>query len=643
MSQITPIFEDTRPLDIICMGRVAVDLYAEQVYSHLKDAQSFRKYLGGCAGNTAVGTARLGLKSAMFSCVGTDEMGLFLKDTLENEGVDTTLLKSTPENLTALVVLGVNPPERFPLIFYRENCADMQIQPEDVNPEIFRKAKALLITGTGLSTSSMRKATWQAVKTAKEYGCLVILDIDFRPVLWGLTEAGDGETRFVASATVTREIQPFLSELDLIVGTEEEIIIAGGEQTIEKSLSTIGIRSTATVVLKRGSEGCMVYSADSSSPVSARSFKIEVLNVLGAGDSFMSGFLRGWLKNESLEKCALYGNACGALVVTRHGCSPSSPSFGEVKHFIRNFDKVPNLAHHPKMNHLHSLTEFGMPRNRELLILALDHRDLFEESCLKRDLSLEKISVFKELVHLGFQSASQKSNQNDLAILIDQKYGRKILNESSDFNYAVGIPIEDEGIYPLNWLCGGSLYHHLLKCPSKWFVKVIFRFHTGMNPKDKKFQLMQLRKLSGVCSELKRKLMVELIIQKNLDQEAVSSAHESELAEAINEVYKKDIYPYWWGINDLDSEEKWLKLKEVIDENDPETGIMLQYNYSQIEKLPAWLSAVRLNTQNFGLSVGKSIFWELWEKYINGNYEDAEVITEVSERFQRLLNLWSDS
>ena len=174
MSHTATFIEDTRPLDVICMGRVAVDLYAEQVYSHLKDAQSFRKYLGGCAGNTAVGTARLGLKSAMFSCVGTDEMGLFLRDTLENEGVDTTLLRSTPEHLTALVVLGVNPPDQFPLIFYRENCADMQIQPEDANPEMFRKAKALLITGTGLSTSSMREATLHAVKTAKEYGLSLI-------------------------------------------------------------------------------------------------------------------------------------------------------------------------------------------------------------------------------------------------------------------------------------------------------------------------------------------------------------------------------------------------------------------------------------------------------------------------------------
>jgi len=624
------------------MGRVAVDLYAEQLHSHLKDAQSFRKYLGGCAGNTAVGTARLGLKSAMFSCVGSDEMGLFLRENLENEGVDTTLLRNTPGHLTALVVLGVNPPERFPLIFYRENCADMQIQPKDVNPGMFRKAKALLITGTGLSTLSMREATWQAVKIAKESGCAVILDIDYRPVLWGLTEAGDGETRFVASASVTREIQLFLSDLDLIVGTEEEIMIAGGEQTLEKSLSAIGSQSSATVVLKRGAEGCRVYSTDLTSPVSARSFKIEVLNVLGAGDSFMSGFLRGWLRNESLENCALYGNVCGALVVTRHGCSPSSPSFDEVEHFIRNFDKVPNLAHHPKMNHLHSRTEFGQQRNRGLLILALDHRKIFEDRCLTGNLPQEKIFRFKELVHQGFHSASQTNKDNNLAILIDPKYGKNILNDSSDFNYTLGVPVEDEGEFPLNWLCEGSLYQHLLERPSTWFVKVLFCFHTVMNPEDKKTQLTQLRKLSSVCLELKRKLMVELVIPEGFSKKDASMVNEVAFTDAIDEVYKEGIYPYWWQINALESKEKWEKLNEVIDENDPEVGLIFQCNYSQIEKLPAWFGAVRLNSQSYGLSVGQSIFWDTWDKYINGKTDDVEVISEVEERFQNMLKVCTD-
>src|SRR3990167_7424073 len=146
------ITDTTRPIDVICMGRVAVDLYAEQIGATLEDAQTFRKYLGGCAGNIAVGSARLGLKTAMFSCVGTDAMGNFLKQELQRESVDITLVSESSQHLTGLVLLGVNPPDRFPLIFYRENCADMQLQQSNVDVDFIARSKALLITGTGLST-----------------------------------------------------------------------------------------------------------------------------------------------------------------------------------------------------------------------------------------------------------------------------------------------------------------------------------------------------------------------------------------------------------------------------------------------------------------------------------------------------------
>ncbi|QBS13481.1 hypothetical protein E4T54_11445 [Legionella geestiana] len=120
---------EPRPMDVISMGRVAVDLYAEQVGWRLADAHSFAKYLGGCAGNIAVGAARLGLKSGMCSCVGRDDMGVFLRETLAREGVDTRLLHESAEHLTGLVLLGVQPPDTFPLMFYRNDCADMQLKP----------------------------------------------------------------------------------------------------------------------------------------------------------------------------------------------------------------------------------------------------------------------------------------------------------------------------------------------------------------------------------------------------------------------------------------------------------------------------------------------------------------------------------
>ena len=643
-------FENRRSLDLICMGRVAVDLYAEQVHSPLEDAQSFRKYLGGCAGNTAVGTARLGLKSAMFSCVGADDMGVYLRNVLTNEGVDTSLLRNTPEHLTALVLLGVSPPDRFPLIFYRENCADMQILPSDANPEIFKNAKALLITGTGLSTLSMREATWQAVKVAKESGCAVILDIDYRPVLWGLTDAGDGETRFVASKTVTQELQPFLAELDLIVGTEEEILIAGSEsyetETLESCLAAIRKQSSATVVLKRGAEGCEVFSPESSTPISARSFPIEVLNILGAGDAFMSGFLRGWLRNENLETCALYGNACGALVVSRHGCSPASPSFAEIEYFISNFDNFPNLAQHPhqtfwsKMNQLHLRTELRQPQNperpvrEELLILAYDHRTQFEDSCRENDLPLDLISTFKEQVYKGFQKVHEANKNKGLAILIDPEYGQTILNNSADADYVIGVPIEKAGAFPLSWLKDGSLYQQLLERPAGWFVKVLWHFHTQMSPEEKEVQLSQLRKLNEVCTALKRKLMIELIITEDFPETG------SSLGETMSEVYQAGISPFWWKITALDTEKEWQTMTATLDKYDPDVGVIILGKNAPIEQFKTWFSVARSTPHTCGFAIGRSIFWEAWEQFAEGKINKSEVSEMIAERYQQVIDIW---
>ena len=643
-------FENRRSIDLICMGRVAVDLYAEQVHSPLEDAQSFRKYLGGCAGNIAVGTARLGLKSAMFSCIGADDMGVYLRNVLTNEGVDTSLLRNTPDHLTALVLLGVNPPDRFPLIFYRENCADMQILPSDANPEIFKTAKALLITGTGLSTPSMRKATRQAVKVAKESGCAVILDIDYRPVLWGLTNAGDGETRFVASKTVTQELQPFLAKIDLIVGTEEEILIAGSEsfetETLESCLAAIREQSSATVVLKRGAEGCEVFSPESSTPISTRSFPIEVLNILGAGDAFMSGFLRGWLRNENLETCALYGNACGALVVTRHGCSPASPSFEEIEYFISNFDNFSNLKQHPhqtfwpKMNQLHLRTELRQRQNperpvrEELLILAYDHRTQFEDSCRENDLPLDLISTFKEQVYKGFQKVYEADKNKRLAILIDPEYGQTILNNSADADYVIGVPIEKAGAFPLSWLKYGSLYQQLLERPAGWFVKVLWHFHTQFILEEKEVQLSQLRKLNEVCTALKRKLMIELIIPEGFEETG------SSLGKTMSEVYQAGISPFWWEIAALDTEKEWQTMTATLDKYDPDVGVIILGKNDPIEQFRTWFSVARSTPHTCGFAIGHSIFWEAWEQFAEGKINKYEVSEVIAERYQQVIDIW---
>lgn len=331
---MSKIIDMTRPIDVICMGRVAVDLYAEQIGTPLSKAQTFRKYLGGCAGNIAVGCARQGLRSAMLSCVGEDEMGTFLIDTLLDEKVDITMVRQTPNHLTGLVLLGIIPPDHFPLIFYRENCADMQIQCDDIDETFFQKTKSLLITGTGFSTESMRKTSHHALSVAKKTQTAVIFDLDYRPVLWGLQQKGNGETRFCENDMVTSCYQTVLPHCDLIVGTEEEILIAGNQKEVLSSIEVIREFTDGPIVLKRGAKGCEIYLPSQQKPLTSTLYSVEVLNVLGAGDAFMSGFLRGFLRNEPFSKCMQYGNACGAIVVTRHGCSFATPNFDEMKDFI---------------------------------------------------------------------------------------------------------------------------------------------------------------------------------------------------------------------------------------------------------------------------------------------------------------------
>ncbi|HHL3491698.1 TPA: 5-dehydro-2-deoxygluconokinase [Legionella pneumophila] len=346
-------FDEKRAVDLICMGRVAVDLYAEQTGLDLKDVVSFKKYLGGCAGNIAVGAARLGLKSQMFSCVGSDELGKFLKEELEREGVNIELLSETDNHLTGLVLLGIKPPSNFPLLFYRNDCADMQIKAEQISFSALKNAKALLITGTGLSTELMKNTTLEVVHLARKAETAIVFDLDYRPVLWRLTAVGNGESRYCQNEYVSHVYQQVLPLCDLIVGTEEEICIAGGSNDIEASLINIRQQTDAPIVVKLGEKGACVHFGPDKGLLQAKSFPVEVLNVLGAGDGFMSGLLAGLLQGKSWEQALTYANACGALVVTRHGCAPAIPYKEELDYFIQEYDHDPEIWGSSWLTQLH--------------------------------------------------------------------------------------------------------------------------------------------------------------------------------------------------------------------------------------------------------------------------------------------------
>ena len=319
-----------RTLDLVTLGRAAVDLYGEQVGGRLEDMASFAKYLGGCPANIAVGASRLGLNAAIITRVGDDHMGRFVRETLAAEGVDVSQVATDRARLTALVVLGIRDQKTFPLIFYRENCADMALEASDINADFIARSRALVITGTHLSTPKVLGASRAAMAAARAAGTKVVLDIDYRPVLWGLTGRGEGEIRFVSSSPVTEQLQSIVPECDLIVGTEEEIHIAGGATDTLTALRRLRELTRAVLVVKRGESGASIFDgaipASVEQGINCAGFPVEVFNVLGAGDGFMAGLLFGWLRGKDWRESGRIANACGALVVSRHGCAPAMPT-----------------------------------------------------------------------------------------------------------------------------------------------------------------------------------------------------------------------------------------------------------------------------------------------------------------------------
>ncbi len=632
-----------KPLDIICLGRVAVDFYADQIGSRLEDVGSFTKYLGGSSGNIAVGTARMNLKSSMLSRVGDEHMGRFVQEALIKEGVDVSHLTTDPERLTGLVILGIKDKETFPLIFYRENCADMAISEDDIDESYIASSKALLITGTHLSTEKVLRASMKALKYARANDTLTCLDIDYRPVLWGLTGKGEGEERFVDDREVSEKLQAILPEFDLIVGTEEEIHIAGGTTNTIEALNKIRSLTNATLVVKRGPLGACVI--DSMVPISLddavndQGVQVEVLNVLGAGDAFISGFLKGWLNNEPFKNCLKYANACGALVVSRHGCCPAMPTWIELTDYLNRKEQIKHPNKDVTLNHLHRVTS-PKPDWGSLCILAFDHRKQFEEMAQESGTSIERIKPLKALLVQAFQETVLKLglDKKDQGVLIDDIYGQDSLNTVTGQNVWIGRPVEKPGSRPLEFDYGfDDIGSHLKSWPKEHIVKCLVFYH----PEDKnELRLQQESKvetLYNACCVSGHQLLIELIPPADIESD------EFTIFRALERFYRIGIFPDWWKIAPQ-TDQGWQSISQLINEKAPFcNGIVMLGLDKPIEELQAGFKVAKKYPIVKGFAVGRSIFGHSSRQWLCNKIDDDTFIDQVSENYQQLIRSWQNA
>ncbi|WP_373820202.1 5-dehydro-2-deoxygluconokinase [Glaesserella sp.] len=627
-----------RPLDLICLGRVAVDLYGQQIGSRLEEMTSFNKYLGGSSGNVAYGTAIQGLRSSMLARVGDEHMGRFLREELQSVGVDTSHLITDKERLTALVILGIKDKETFPLIFYRDNCADMAITKEDFSEDYIASSRVLAITGTHLSNPKTREAVLTALEYARRNDVKRALDIDYRPVLWGLTSLGDGETRYIDSAEVTKSLQEVLHHFDVLVGTEEEFHIAGGSTDTLTALKNVRKVSNAVLVCKRGAQGCSVFEGeipeDLDGGLNVYGVRVEVLNVLGAGDAFMSGLMRGYINNEGWEQACRYANACGALVVSRHGCAPAMPTKRELDDYLKRAKSVPRPDLDERLNHLHRVTTRKKQWD-ELCIFAFDHRKQLVDMANKVGADIARIPKLKQLLLKAMMQTAEKTSltEGKAGILADTTFGQDALNEITGKNYWIARPIEEPSSRPLE-LEYGDLGSQLTNFPRDHVIKCLAFYH----PKDaQELKAKQDRKLLEVyqaCCRTGHELLLEIILPATMEQK------EEYYNEIIAHLYELGIKPEWWKLPGI-SAKGWEAISQTIEAKDSDCrGILILGLDAPISEFAEVFKQAKSCDKVKGFAVGRTIFGSPSEQWLAGRLSDDELIAAVSEKYEALIDCW---
>jgi len=330
-------FPSHRRLDFTAIGRLCIDLNANEIHRPMEQTMTFTKYVGGSPANIAIGMSRLGNKTAFIGKIADDQMGRFIHAYLENEGIDTSnVVTDHTGAVTGLAFTEIKSPTDCSILMYRDNVADLLLNPLEVNEELIASSKALLVSGTAFAASPSREAALLALDYARKHGTVVILDIDFRPYTWKSAE----ETAVYYNLAAEKS--------DIIIGTREEFdSMERFEQNVEHSdrftASKWFNHHAKIVIIKHGKEGSIAYTDDGQEH-RAKSYPAKVVKTFGAGDSYAAGFINGIMSGYSIEKSMEFGSAAACIVISSHSCSDAMPTLEQVEDYIERCNRGEIIA-----------------------------------------------------------------------------------------------------------------------------------------------------------------------------------------------------------------------------------------------------------------------------------------------------------
>lgn len=331
------IFDHHRSMDLIALGRLCIDLNANETGRPMEETSTFTKYVGGSPANIAIGAARLGLDTGFIGKISKDQMGRFIRSYLHKEGIDDQYVVNDDTGaVTGLAFTEIKSPQECSILMYREDAADLLLCTDDISEDYISSTKALLISGTALAKSPSREAVFLALDFAVKHGVTVFFDLDYRPYTW------------VSNAETAIYYRLAAEKCDCIIGTREEFDMMENLLNVQSSDDQNTTNHwfsyrAKLVVIKHGGSGSIAYTRDGKSHRSGI-FPSKVLKTFGAGDSYASAFIYGLMKGESVREAMKRGSASASIVISRHSCSDAMPTIEELNTFIDNNEEIEEIT-----------------------------------------------------------------------------------------------------------------------------------------------------------------------------------------------------------------------------------------------------------------------------------------------------------
>ena len=422
------------------------------------------------------------------------------------------------------------------------------------------------------------------------------------------------------------------------MGTEEEFHVAGGTSDTIEALANVRNVSEAALVCKRGAAGATAFEgpipASLDDGVSGESFTVEVFNVLGAGDGFMAGLLKGWLTGEDWAETLRIANACGALAVSRHGCTPAYPSEVELRDFLANGPSTPAVRHDARLERLHWAT--NRPKAwPSMHVFAFDHRSQLEDMARDCGVAADRIGPFKRLC---LEAALRVADGRDgYGILCDDRLGRDALYAAAGTGLWIGRPVEKPGTRPLRVEIGDDFGSALAEWPAEHVVKALCYYRPDDAAELRADQEATVQRLAKAARANGLDFLLEIIPSR------YGAVDDSTTAAVIERFYTIGVFPDWWKLEPMVSDAAWQKACAAIDANDPHCrGIVVLGLDAPFEDLRASFQVAAPHEMVKGFAVGRTIFGDVARAWMAGGMGDGAAVARMAENFTSLCEAWDE-